>query len=44
MTEETRVREQVNAAVGRVKPLVTMSRDGLVITALEWGVEREPAL
>ena len=43
MTDETRVREQVREALGTVKPLVTMSRDGLVITALEWGVGREPA-
>ncbi|MEI8334822.1 MAG: DUF6569 family protein, partial [Chloroflexota bacterium] len=43
MTDETRVREQVREALGTVKPLVTMSRDGLVISALAWGVDREPA-
>ena len=43
MTDETRVREQVREALGTVKPLVTMSRDGLVISALEWSVDREPA-
>jgi hypothetical protein len=43
MTDDRRVREQVRTALGTVKPLVTLSRDGLVIGALEWGVEREPA-
>jgi hypothetical protein len=43
MTDETRVREQVREALGTVRPLVTLSRDGLVIGALEWGVAREPA-
>ena len=43
MTDETRVREQVTEALATVTPLVTMSRDGLVIGALDWGVAREPA-
>ena len=43
MTDETRVREQVTEAVATIRPLVTMSRDGLVIGALEWGVARDPA-
>jgi hypothetical protein len=37
------VREQVREALGTVRPLVTMSRDGLVLTALEWGVARDAA-
>jgi hypothetical protein len=37
LTNEQHVREQVREALGTVRPLVTMSRDGLVITALEWG-------
>ena len=37
------VKQQVREALGTVRPLVTMSRDGLVLTALEWGVAREPA-
>ncbi len=37
LTNELHVREQVREALGTVRPLVTMSRDGLVITALEWG-------
>ena len=43
MTDETRVRERVTEALATVTPLVTMSRDGLVIGALDWGVAREPA-
>jgi len=34
------VREQLREALGTVLPLVTLSRDGLVLTALEWGVDR----
>jgi hypothetical protein len=34
------VREQLREALGTVRPLVTLSRDGLVLTALEWGVDR----
>ena len=41
--DEQQVRTRVREAVEGVLPLVTMSRDGLVITALEWGVAREPA-
>ena len=33
-------REQLKDALGTVRPLVTLSRDGLVLTALEWGVDR----
>ena len=43
MTDETRVREEVTEALARVRPLVTMSREGLLITALEWDVDRVPA-
>ena len=43
MTDETRVRERVTEALATITPLVTMSRDGLVIGALDWGVAREPA-
>ena len=43
MTDDTRVRGQVRDALGTIKPLVTMSRDGLVIGALEWGIGREAA-
>ncbi len=43
MTSEQQVREQVRAALGTVRPLVTMSRDGLVITALEWGAAGQAA-
>jgi hypothetical protein len=42
-TDEGQVRQQLREALGTVRPLVTMSRDGLVLTALEWGVAREPA-
>lgn len=41
--DERQVREQVREALGTIRPLVTMSRDGLVITALEWGAAREAA-
>ena len=34
------VREQLKETLGTVRPLVTMSREGLVLTALEWGVDR----
>jgi hypothetical protein len=37
------VREQLKEALGTVRPLVTLSRDGLVLTALEWGVNRPAA-
>jgi hypothetical protein len=40
--DEQHVRTQVREALGTIRPMVTMSRDGLVITALEWGVAREP--
>ena len=43
LTSEEQVREQVRAALGTVRPLVTMSRDGLVITALEWGAAGQAA-
>jgi len=41
--DERQVREQVREAMGTIRPLVTMSREGLMIMALEWGVAREPA-
>ena len=41
--DEQRVQDHVREALGTTRPMVTMSRDGLVITALEWGVAREPA-
>jgi hypothetical protein len=37
------VRQQLREALGTVRPLMTMSHDGLVLTALEWGVARAPA-
>ena len=40
---EQQVRDQVGSALRSVRPLVTMSREGLVITALEWGVARDAA-
>ena len=43
MMDEQQVREQVLEAMGTIRPLLTMSREGLMITALEWGVAREPA-
>ena len=43
MTVETEARERVKGSLTTIRPLVTMSRDGLVIGALEWGVAREPA-
>ncbi len=43
MTTETQVRGQVKGSLATIRPLVTMSREGLVIGALEWGVAREPA-
>jgi len=41
--DERQVREQVREALGTIRPLVTMSREGLVITALEWGAARRAA-
>jgi hypothetical protein len=43
LTNEQQVREQVQEALKTIRPLVTMSRDGLVITALEWGAARHAA-
>lgn len=40
--DEHQAREQLRTALGTVRPLVTMSRDGLVVTALEWSVARQP--
>jgi hypothetical protein len=42
-TNDQTVRQQLREALGTVRPLVTMSREGLVLTALEWGVAREPS-
>ena len=36
------IKERLQAAIGTVRPLVTMSREGLVITALEWKGQGEP--
>ena len=41
--DERLVREQLGEALGTVRPLVTLSREGLVLTALEWGVDRPAA-
>ncbi len=41
--DENQAREQLRAARAMVRPLVTMEREGLVLTALEWGVERPAA-
>jgi hypothetical protein len=41
--DERLVREQLGEALGTVRPLVTLSREGLVLTALEWGVNRPAA-
>ena len=43
MTNDQQVRDQVRDALASVRPLVTMSKDGLVITALEWGAARDAA-
>ena len=43
MTVENDARERIRSSLGTIRPLVTMSRDGLVIGALEWGVAHEPA-
>ena len=40
---EQGARTNLREALETIRPLVTMSRDGLVITALEGGVGREPA-
>jgi hypothetical protein len=40
---QQQVRTRVREAIEGVRPLVTMSREGLVITALEWGVAGAPA-
>jgi hypothetical protein len=37
------VQEQLKEAFGTVRPVVTLSREGLVLTALEWGVDRPTA-
>jgi hypothetical protein len=41
--DERQVRAQVRDALRSIRPLVTMSREGLVVTALDWNVAREPA-
>jgi len=38
--DERLVREQLREALGTIRPLVTLSREGLVLTALNWGVDR----
>jgi hypothetical protein len=43
VADDQRVREQLRTALGTVRPLVTMSREGLVLTALEWRVARRAA-
>jgi ARG and Rhodanese-Phosphatase-superfamily-associated Protein domain len=43
LTNEQQAREQLRDALATVRPLVTMSRDGLVITALEWGAAGQAA-
>jgi hypothetical protein len=40
--DEQLVRRQLGEALGTVRPLVTMSRDGFVITALEWATPQAP--
>ena len=37
------MRKELGEALGTVRPLVTMSRDGLVITALQWATPQAPA-
>jgi hypothetical protein len=39
-SDGNKVREQLRATLATVRPLVTMEREGLVLTALEWGVDR----
>jgi hypothetical protein len=36
-------RRTVREDLATVRPLITLSRDGLVLVALEWGVDRPPA-
>ena len=36
-------REALRSALGTVRPVVTMSRDNLVLIALAWGVDHSPA-
>ncbi len=42
-TGDEQVRTGLREALATVRPLVTMEREGLVLTALAWGVAREPA-
>ncbi len=42
-TDELTVRGQLRDALGTVRPLLTMSREGMVLTALEWTVARPAA-
>jgi hypothetical protein len=41
--DDQAVRQRLREALGTVRPPVTMSREGLVLTALEWGVEQPAA-
>ena len=41
--DERHALDQLRASLQTIKPIVTMSRDGLVLTALEWDVARAPA-
>ena len=41
--EEQQARVALDDAIRTIRPLVTMSREGLVVTALEWGGAREAA-
>ena len=43
LTNEQHVREEVRKALGTIRPLVTIPRDGLVITVLEWGAAGQAA-
>jgi hypothetical protein len=36
-------RRTVREDLATVRPLITLSRDGLVLVALEWGVDRPPS-
>jgi hypothetical protein len=39
---ERHTRTQLRDSLRTIKPIVTLSREGLVQTALEWSVAREP--